>query len=172
MRQLLCVLLLALPGMSWAAMFKCVNDGQIVYSTEPCGADAKMMLNTDKQATPREKMVLRMNESHAYTSHGTINGFPVALMVYPTAKKTAISQRTAENGGIHSCSGQDSTPKANWVVENCVVTLPEITFGEFHIKNLPVSVLPKMTVDALVGADVLHLFDVQEENGAMYISRK
>lgn len=172
MKQILCILMLMLPGMSWATMFKCMSDGKIVYSTEPCGDDANIMLNNDQRAAPSEKLVLRMSENHSYSSQGAINGFPVTLTVYPAAQKTAISQRTAENSGIHNCTGQSNAPKANWVAKNCVVTLPEITMGEFHIKNLPVSVLQKMTADAVVGVDVLNLFKVQERDGAMYISRK
>lgn len=169
MKRMLYVLLF-LPGMSWATTYKCVDQGHVVYATSPCGENSQILPFNDDQAISQGKLTLHMDMNHGYRAPGTVNGFAVSFVVDTGASNTTISKRVAEASGIHGCIATGYTSTANGVVSKCVVTVPEITFGNFHIKNLTVSVLPNLNIDGLLGMDVLHRMKIHQEDGVMYIS--
>jgi len=171
MKRILCVLLL-LPGISWATTYKCVDHGHVVYSTSPCGDNAQLLRYNDDQAISQGTLTLHMDINHNYRSPGTVNGYSVTFVVDTGASNTAISQRVAEASGIHSCASTGYASTANGLISKCVVTVPELTFGDFHIKNLVVTVLPNMNIDGLLGMDVLHRMKIQQQDGVMYISNQ
>lgn len=172
MRRMLCVLMLMLPGMSWATMYKCLEDGEVVYSTTPCGDNAQMMLNNKDQVSSQGRLALHMNINNVYSYPGTVNGFPVTMGVDPSASNTVISQRVAESAGIHRCSGKGNAPAGNWVVGKCMVTVHEITLGDFSFKDATVLVSPNMNTDGSLGKDVLGRMRVQQGDGVLYLSNR
>jgi aspartyl protease family protein len=169
MKHILCVLLL-LPGMSWAATYKCVDQDRVVYSATPCGEKAQLLQYRDGQAISKGTLTLHLDASRSYRTPGAVNGYAVTFVVDTGASSTTISQRVAEAAGIHSCTGAGYSATANGVVRRCVATIPEITFGAFHIKNLVVAILPNMNVDGLLGMDVLRRLKIQQLDDEMYIS--
>jgi clan AA aspartic protease (TIGR02281 family) len=169
MKHLLFILIL-LPGASWATTYKCVDEGRVTYSTKPCGDNAQVMPYTDNQAISQGKLVLSLDMNHSYRTPGTVNGKPVSFVVDTGASGTAISQRVAQAAGVNGCIGEVISYTANGVVKICKVTVPEITFGEFRVKNLVVVIMPNMPVDALLGMDVLGRLKIHQENGVLYIS--
>lgn len=169
MQRILCVLLL-LPGLSWATTYKCVDQGKTIYSASPCGENAQLLQYKDDQAISHGTLTLHLDASHSYRAPGAVNGYGVTFVVDTGASSTTISQRVAEASGIHSCVGAGYAATANGVVQRCMATIPEIVFGEFHIKNLAVAILPNMNVDGLLGMDVLRRMKIQQEDGVMYIS--
>lgn len=168
--QRILFLLLLLPGMSWAAAYKCVDQGHVIYSATPCGDNAQLLQYHDDQAISQGTLTLHLDSSHSYRTAGTVNGHAVTFVVDTGATSTAVSQLVAEAAGIHSCTGAGYSATANGVVRRCVVTIPEITFGEFHVRNLVVAILPDMNVDGLLGMDVLGRMKIHQEDGVMYIS--
>jgi len=168
--QRILFLLFLLPGLSWATTYKCVDQDKVVYSATPCGESAQLLQFRDDQAISKGTLTLHLDAGHSFRAPGKVNGYAVTFVVDTGASSTIISQRVAEAAGIHSCTGAGAVATANGVVQRCVTTIPEIVFGEFHIKNLVVTILPNMGVDGLLGMDVLRRMKIQQEDGVMYIS--
>lgn len=167
------VTFLLLPGMAAATTYKCVDSsGETVYTSTPCGKDATVVPFVDDHAISDGKLVLHLDENRSYRTSGAVNGVPVNFVVDTGASGTVISQRAAEAAGIHSCVTVGYTATANGVVSRCTTTVSEITFGEFHVKNLVVSVIPNMPVDALLGMDVLGRLKIQQQDGTLSLSGK
>lgn len=171
MRQIPWVLLL-LPAMSWATSYKCEDQGRVIYSATPCGNNAQVLHFKDDQAISQGKLVLRMDAGRSFRAPGTVNGHAVTFVVDTGASNTVISQQVADAAGIRSCSSSGYVSTANGMVRKCVATVPEITFGEFHIKNLAVTILPNLAADGLLGMDVLRRMKIEQQDGLMYISNE
>jgi len=169
MKRMLWIFLLV-PGMSWATAYKCENQGRVTYSASPCGNNAQLLHFKDDQAISAGKLVLHMDASRSFRAPGTVNGHAISFVIDTGASGTVISQQVAEASGIRSCSTTGYVATANGVVRKCVATAAEITFGEFHIKNLVVTILPNMNTDGLLGMDVLRRMKIQQEDGVMSIS--
>lgn len=172
MKYWLYTLLLA-PGLSLATTYKCVDSsGATVYSSTPCGDNAQVLPYSDDRAISNGTLVLQLDEHHSYRTRGTVNGSPVSFVVDTGASVTVISQQVAEAAGIRSCSTTGYAATANGVVPRCTATVDEITFGEFHVKHLVVSIMPDLPVDALLGMDVLGRLKIQQQDGTLSISTK
>jgi clan AA aspartic protease (TIGR02281 family) len=158
-------------GISRAETYKCVDhEGKVTYSSSPCAKDAQIMHFHDDHAISEGKLAVHMDAAHSYRTPGKVNGRPVNVIIDTGASRTSISQQVADDAGIKGCANQSLTATANGVVANCLATASEITFGTFHIRNLTVSVMPALPVDALLGMDVLGRMRIQQEDGVMYIS--
>jgi len=147
MKRVLCILLLW-PALSSATTCKCVDQGKVIYSAAPCCDNAQAMYFRDDQAITQGKLAVHMDMAHSYRTRGTVNGKPVSFVVDTGASRTAISGQVADAAGVRGCAIAGYSSTANGVVSACLVTVPEITFGEFHVKNLVVSILPNLTADA------------------------
>ncbi len=167
------LLTLLLPGIAWGNTYKCAGpDGETVYSATPCGANAQVVPFVDDQAISGGNLVLHLDENHNYRTPGTVNGAPVNFVVDTGASGTVISQQVATAAGIRSCITLGYAATANGVVSRCAATVSELTFGEFHVKNLVVIIMPNMAVDALLGMDVLGRLKIRQEDGVLYLSGK
>lgn len=166
-------LLLLLPALAEAAVFKCVDNGRVIYSAWPCGDNAQV-LSTHEKETPQQeqqgKLTLYLRADHSYRVQGSINSHPVEFVVDTGASATVISKRVADAAGIRSCTGIGYSATANGAVPNCVATVPQLTFGTFRVNNLMVTILPNLSVDALLGMDVLRRMKVEQRGDVMYIS--
>lgn len=172
MRSLTIVLLMLLPGSAAASTYyKCVTEkGRTVYSATPCGANAEKKQFKDDLEPSAGKLQLVMDRSNSYHVDGTVNHLPVTFVVDTGATNTAISQRVADAAGLGPCVGTGQVATANGVAQICIVIVPEIIFGGFHVRYLRVGVMPNLPVDALLGMDVLGRLKIQQENNVLYIS--
>lgn len=171
--RLLCCILLLLPPLAEAAVYKCVDDGKATYSASPCGEHAQVLRSqgdTPPQEQPHGTLTLYLRADHSYRVQGSINSRPVEFVVDTGASSTVLSQRTADAVGIRTCTGLGYTATANGAVPSCVVTVPQLTFGTFRVENLMVTILPNLNVDALLGMDVLRRMKVEQRGDVMYIS--
>ena len=165
------LILLLLPGAAGATTYKCVDDsGETVYAAQPCGNNAKVVPYVDDHDISKGTLVLTMDLNHSYRTSGTVNGSPVTFVVDTGASGTVISQRVAMSAGIRSCSTVGYAATANGVVARCTATVSEITFGDFHVRNLVVAVMPNMPQDALLGMDVLGRLKIQQADRVLSIS--
>lgn len=172
MKAVFCILLL-LPAIATAAVFKCVDNGTVTYSASPCGDNAQLLPaehGDPPQQEPQGTLTLYLRADHSYRVQGSINSHPVEFVVDTGASSTVISQQVATAAGIRNCTGLGYSATANGMVRNCVVTVPAMSFGTFHINNLMVTVLPNLNVDALLGMDVLRRMKVEQRGDVMYIS--
>lgn len=165
------LLLLLLPGIAAATAYKCVdNNGGTTYSEKPCGKNAQVVPYVDNHGISKGKLVLIMDPNHSYRTSGTVNGSAVTFVVDTGASGTVISKRVAQAAGIKSCSTVGYAGTANGVVARCTATVSEVTFGGFHVRNLVVTIMPNMPVDALLGMDVLGRLKIQQQNHVLTIS--
>lgn len=170
MRQVFWILLL-LPSLVQATVFKCVEHGEVTYSSSSCGAHAQVLSSApEPQQAQQGSLTLHLRADHSFRVAGTINSHPVDFVVDTGASSTVISQRVAAAAGIHSCTGLGYTGTANGMVRNCVATVPEMSFGMFRVNNLMVTILPHLGVDGLLGMDVLRNMKVEQRGEVMYIS--
>ena len=173
MKFLLCLLLL-LPSFAIAAIYKCVDQGQVTYSASPCGDSAQILPgHSDAVEQPQSQqgtLALYLRADHSYRVPGRINNHALDFVVDTGASTTFISQRVAMAAGIKSCTGMGYAGTANGKVRTCVATIPDISFGMFHFNNLMVTILPDLSVDALLGMDVLRHLKVEQHDDVMFIS--
>lgn len=104
---------------------------------------------------------------NAYYVAGSVNGFPVVYQVDTGAGITSISQQTAGLAGITTCTSQ-IFDTANGPTTGCVATIPEIGFGNFHVRNVSVAIMPNMK-GALLGMNVLSHFGLEQHGNVMRI---
>lgn len=169
----LLLLFLLLPLSAEAAVYKCVDNGRVTYSATPCGDNAQRLperSESPQQTDTGATLTLYLRADHSFRVPGTINNYPVEFVVDTGASSTVISQRTAKAVGIKSCTGLGYSSTANGVVRNCVATVPELSFGTFHLNNLTVTILPNLNVAGLLGMDVLRQMKVEQRGDVMYIS--
>lgn len=167
------LLLLLLPALADAAVFKCVDSGRVTYSASPCGDNAQQLSGGGGEPPQQEqqgKLTLYLGADHSYRVQGSINSHPVEFVVDTGASSTVVSQRVAKAAGIRSCTSMGYVATANGNVASCVATIPELSFGSFHVRNLMVTILPKLNVDALLGMDVLRRMKVEQRGDVMFIS--
>ena len=171
-RRLPVLFLLMLPGIATAATYyKCVTEnGRVIYSGTPCGANAEVKHFKDESALTGGRLQLMMGSDHSYHVDGTVNHLPVRFVVDTGATNTAISQRVADAARLGPCVGEGRMATANGTARVCIVTIPELTFGGFHVSDLRVGVMPNLPVDALLGMDVLGRMKLRQENNVLYIS--
>jgi len=160
-----------LPSESLAAVYKCEDQGKVTYSGTKCSGNVQVLSSkNDEPVEQHGTLTLYLNAERNYSVQGSINDHPVVFVVDTGATTTTISKRTAEAAGIKYCAGYGYTSTANGLVSSCVVTVPKISFGMFHLNNVTVSILPDLNVDGLLGMNVLRQMKIRQQNDAMYIS--
>lgn len=168
MRRLLLILAL-FPGVSSATVFRCVAQGGVVYSSSPCGVDAKMVSNMPPDQDSDYKLILTRNKTGRYSGIGLVKDIPVSYVVDTGASKTAISKRVAISAGIKDCQFSGLNHTANGLTSSCV-THADIQFGSFKLQNQTLTILPNMDDDMLIGMDILQALTVEQKSGVMELS--
>ena len=166
-------LLVLLPTLADAAVYKCNDNGRVIYSAVPCGDNAQRLAepaNHQPQSGQGSTLTLYLRSDHSFRVPGTINNHPVEFVVDTGASSTVISQRAAKAAGIKACTGLGYTATANGMVRNCVATVQELSFGTFHLNGQMVTILPNLNVDGLLGMDVLRRMKIEQRGDVMYIS--
>ena len=111
---------------------------------------------------------LRQTGNGHYFVSGSVNGFPIVYMLDTGASITSISQKTAADAGIQTCTAH-TFDTANGVAHGCLAAIREITFGNFRIKNTQVAIMPNMS-GALLGMNVLSHIRLEQHGDIMRIS--
>ncbi len=172
MRKLL--LLLCLPIVAHAEVFKCKTDSGIVYSEKPCVAaalpykagrvsisegDAASMLTVPRDATGR------------FSVQGEIDGYSTRFLIDTGANVTTIFGNVAHQLGIKSCVPVGVSHTAGGDVAACRIKVSRLSFGGFKFTNVFVVLNPVAQGDVLIGQDLLASVKVHQENGVMTLSR-
>lgn len=141
------------------------KDFSVSYSSEPL----QPVSNVEPfQIDGNGSISLRQTGNGHYFVSGSVNGFPIVYMLDTGASITSISQKTAADAGIQTCTAQNFDT-ANGVARGCVATIREITFGNFSIKNAQVAIMPNMS-GALLGMNVLSYVRMEQQGDIMRIS--
>lgn len=112
-------------------------------------------------------------QNGSYFVSGTVGGIPTRFQIDTGASNTAVSQRIADQAGYFDsyCPKKVDASTANGVVGVCLVTIPELTFGEFSVQNVEVIIMPNMQQEALLGMDVLQNYVIEQRARALKISQ-
>ncbi len=136
------------------SMIKPVNPEQIKLSPEVTGF---------------EQLELLQSQDGHYFSAGSVNGVPVVFMIDTGATTVSISSEVAAQAGIEQCIPISATT-ANGIVNACSATVAEVTFGNYQITDVGVTVMPNMPGGALLGMNVLRNFRIEQVDDVMRIS--
>ncbi len=179
MRALVFCLML-LPGWGWADAYKCHTIGRVIYSQLPCGNDAELVHDNITITNPRDvgepaahgnpALIVSLNSRGTYTVSGRLNQVDASFEIDTGASVTTISQELADRAGLSSCEQRMVTDTANGTVGVCLLHVAEISFGRFHLREVPVQIVPRMASDALLGNSVLRGFRISQHDGVMTIS--
>ena len=154
-----------------AAVYKCEDHGKVVYSGTKCADNAQVLSTaSDQPVEEHGNLTLYLNANRAFTTQGYVNETPVTFVVDTGASTTTISLRTAINAGVKTCIGAGYTATAAGVTRTCSVTIPRLSFGTFHLRDVTVNILPSLPVDGLLGMNVLRRMKINQQEGVMFIS--
>ena len=111
-------------------------------------------------------------QNGSYFVNGTVGGIPTKFQIDTGASNTAVSKRIADQAGYFEsyCPKKVDAATANGVIGVCLVTIPELTFGEFSVQNVEVIIMPNMQQEALLGMDVLQHYVIEQRAKALKIS--
>ncbi len=157
------------PVVSSATVYRCVDQGRVVYSSSRCGADAKMVSNMPPDNDGDYRLILTRNKTGRYAGIGLVKDVPVSYVVDTGASKTVISNRVAISAGIKGCQSSGLNHTANGLTSSCV-THADIQFGSFKLQNQTLTILPNMDDDMLIGMDILQTLKVEQKAGILELS--
>jgi len=177
-KAIVCIFIILLSSIASAATYKCVDHRKTTYSASPCGDNPQRVPDfpADKSSVPVAKlpqsqsMVLALNGGENYTVAGSVKGIPVVYLVDTGATMIAISKRVMDQAGGFSCVRYVDVLTSNGDIRGCVAIVPEITFGIFKMTNIEVSIVPNMSIDALLGMGALRHLKINQQGGLMTIS--
>ncbi len=154
-----------------AAVYKCDDHGKVTYSGTKCADNAEVISSaSDQPINEHGSLTLYLNARHSFTTQGSINDLPVTFVVDTGASVTTVSERIAIRAGIKSCTGAGFVATGNGVVRTCSVTVQKLSFGTFHLNDVTVNILPSLSVDALLGMNVLRQMKINQQEDVMLIS--
>jgi len=107
-----------------------------------------------------------------YFTSGKINGMPVKFHVDTGATFVSISTALARELGITRCGQAMQYTTANGKAMGCMVTVGEIAFGPFRVKNVQVNIMQNMTPEPLLGMNVLNRFNIAANGKTLKITSK
>lgn len=184
--------LLLLPYLAFASVFKCTDDrGRVTFSTFPCSDKAEFIYYAPLPDSSPLRQVLQPSEQvlmpvsallipykNGYFISGSIKGVPVRFLVDTGASDIAISRKVADQARIFDCRPR-KYHTANGIIDSCVATVSEVTFGNFVIHNIELSYAAyprgadpgKTDSDALLGMSALKHFKIEQQGGVLKISR-
>lgn len=190
-------LVLLFPCIASAEIVKCIDHGQVAYRNNSCTQEARDINEPVVQPAVREPAANRIPveqpkpvqaeavniivaptslsvalKNGSYNVPGSVRGVPTIFQIDTGASKTAVSRRIADAAGIsdYNCQNRMDAATANGVVSVCLMTIPEITFGIFNLREIEVIIMPNMQPEALLGMDVLQHYNIEQRAGALKIS--
>ena len=142
----------------------------LAYSTFSPPANPTPKIPPSEVIGEGELELLQSYDGH-YFSSGTVNGVPVVFMIDTGATTVSVSSEIAALAGIKKCA-PIKVSTANGIVNACIGTVAEVTFGNYQITDVDVTVLPNMPGDALLGMNVLRNFRIEQVGEIMRISSR
>jgi aspartyl protease family protein len=160
------------PSVSFAGVFKCVNNGVVSFSDQPCltGAVPYVQHVTVTDSTSNI-VTLSRDATGRFSLPGSINGRSTSFLVDTGANKTVISGDFANKLGIHTCVQNGVSKTAGGTTPTCGLNVSSLSFGGFNFSNVSVILSPAMQGDVLLGQDILFGFKVEQHNGVMVLSK-
>ncbi len=113
-------------------------------------------------------LVQRHINGHFYLP-GSVAGVPVTFMLDTGASVTSVSSAIARAAGLGNCKPVEFQT-ANGAATGCLTLAPEMTLGNFTLKNVTVAVMPNMETN-LLGANVLRNFHIGQDADTLLIGR-
>ncbi len=156
------------------------QDTPVRISMQSSGAgpeDFRALISTFVPATPLptpsfsgdgSMAVKRHSNGHFYLP-GSIAGVPVTFMLDTGASVTSITSEIAREAGVHNCK-EIQFQTANGSATGCIALVPQMTLGNFTLKNITVAVMPNMETN-LLGANVLRNFRVGQDEDTLLVGR-
>lgn len=175
-------LALLLPCVASAEIVKCIDHGQVTYRDNSCANDGQDSYEPVAQPIVRGPVIVNniaasvslsiALKNGSYNVPGSVRGVPAIFQIDTGASKTAISRRIADAAGIsdYGCVNRLDAATANGVVSACLVNIQEITFGDFHVRDIEVIIMPNMQPEALLGMDVLQHYNIEQRARTLSIS--
>jgi aspartyl protease family protein len=162
-----------ISGPATAAVFKCINDGQVSYSSSPCKTgnvpyDRARVSIAESNAN---SVTLVRDATGGFSVPGAINGVSTRFTVDTGATFTTLSGDYAYKLGIHDCVPVGISRTANGDTATCRVTVATLSFGGFNYSNVTVYINPAMQGVTLLGNDLLSGFRIHHENNVMVLSK-
>lgn len=155
--------LMLLPGVASASAFKCMDEnGRVAYANRPCEANPGLVPWVNNSDVAEGTLIVHRGAEQDYRTTGSVNGSPVTFVVDPGVARSAISQDVAAAAGLEACPHGKA----------CSVRVHEISFGDFELNNVMISITPDLPVAARLGKNVLKRLKVRQSNGALYISSR
>ena len=111
-------------------------------------------------------LVKRHVNGHFYLP-GSVAGVPVTFMLDTGASVTSVSSAIARAAGLGNCKPVEFQT-ANGATTGCLTLVPEMTLGNFTLKNVTVAVMPNMETN-LLGANVLRNFHIGQDADTLLI---
>lgn len=169
---LACAVLL-IPGIVHAGVFKCVNDGQVSYSSSPCKT-GNLPYDRNRSSVAEShawSVTLVRDATGGFSVPGAVNGISTNFIVDTGASVTTLSGDYANMLGIHDCVPAGISRTANGNTVTCSVKVSTLSFGGFNYSNVTVYMNPTMQGVNLLGNDLLSRFRIHHENNVMVLSR-
>jgi clan AA aspartic protease (TIGR02281 family) len=156
------------------------QDTPVRISMQSSGAgpeDFRALISTFVPATPLPSPSFSGDGSMAVKRHinghfylpGSIGGVPVTFMLDTGASVTSITSEIAREAGVRNCK-EIQFQTANGSTTGCIALVPQMTLGNFTLKNITVAVMPNMETN-LLGANVLRNFRVGQDEDTLLIGR-
>lgn len=153
-----------------ATYYNCIKtDGSKIYQDEPCTQGDKENRKYLVEET-NNRIDLHPEPNGNYMVTGSINGHAVKYVVDTGASNVVLSKQEATAYGVTGCLPSISTT-ANGMINTCMATASQITFGGFQLNNVTVTIVPNSSMP-LLGMNVLRQFKMEQTNGLMRISKQ
>ncbi len=156
------------------------HDAPVRIAMQSSGAgpeDFRALISTFSPAAPLpapsfsgdgSMAVKRHSNGHFYLP-GSIAGVPVTFMLDTGASVTSITSEIAREAGVRNCK-EIQVQTANGSTTGCIALVPQMTLGNFTLRNITVAVMPNMETN-LLGANVLRNFRVGQDQDTLLIGR-
>lgn len=180
-------ILLCLPSLAFSETYYDCNgpDKTMTYRAEPCHkgeweiqrheVDLSIYDNKNKEwvgMASSGPLELHPEPNGNYLVDGSINGHAVKFVVDTGASFLSLTAEVAAAFGVTDCKAGSKTATANGVVDTCMGTAKQITFGNLQLNDVEISIVPNLAGNPLLGMNVLSKFRVDTSNHVMRISKQ
>jgi len=172
MKTAILIFLVCFAHAAIAETYKCVQSGKTIYSSFPCGDNAKTIESHVSVSGGHENSVSLIRDATGrFSMPGSINGKQTTFTVDTGATFTTISGDFAYKLGIHNCTAVGVSHTANGDTPTCRVKVSSLNVGGFGFSNITIYLNPTMRGGTLLGNDLLSGFKVNQQANVMVISR-
>ena len=157
-------------------VFKCADaDGQVHYQATRCEAgqqgDQLVIRKTSDDPVdndPNASVIVYNNSRNSYYTMGSINGYPVNMLVDTGAFMVTLPAAFASKIGAR-CWGAVVAGTGNGAALGCRSTVRSIRVGNITLNNVEVLILPNVNA-VLLGQSALKRLKVEQSNDQIRLS--